>query len=270
MVLDDDACFVAEALRLGNEMLGRVWPNPAVGCVIVRHGRVVGRGQTQIGGRPHAERVALADAGTQAAGSTVYATLEPCCHWGQTPPCTEALIQAGVARVMVSTEDPDPRVNGGGIVQLRDAGMQVDVGLARDEAEAAHAGFFHRIRFGRPLVYSTTGRGVDRTADAIVTSVRGRAHDSVQTGNVRIHVRTMGRTLKLVITRDIAPARAHAVSRYELCDTLDEALALLGSMGLTRIAVPSDDAIAPLLRDATRLNMMTLPARRDRQALASR
>ena len=129
-----------------------MWPNPAVGCVIVRDDRVVGRGWTQPGGRPHAETEALARAGAAAEGATAYVTLEPCCHWGRTPPCADALIAAGVARVVVAVEDPDPRVAGGGIARLRAAGIAVEAGLGAAEAAEINAGFFLRVRHGRPLV----------------------------------------------------------------------------------------------------------------------
>src|SRR6202789_4196729 len=113
------------ALTLAGRALGRVAPNPAVGCVIVSpDGRVVGRGMTQDGGRPHAETVALAQAGEAARSATAYVTLEPCAHHGQTPPCADALIRAGVARVAVALEDPDPRVSGGGLERLRAAGVE--------------------------------------------------------------------------------------------------------------------------------------------------
>src|SRR5713226_4079475 len=116
--LDEQAMRVA--LALARRGLGRVWPNPAVGCVIVKDGRVVGRGWTQPGGRPHAETEALARAGAAAHGATAYVTLEPCCHWGRTPPCADALIAAGLHRVVVALEDPDPRVAGGGRARGRD------------------------------------------------------------------------------------------------------------------------------------------------------
>jgi diaminohydroxyphosphoribosylaminopyrimidine deaminase / 5-amino-6-(5-phosphoribosylamino)uracil reductase len=141
------------ALALARRGLGNVWPNPAVGCVVVKKGRVIGRGWTQPGGRPHAETEALARAGAGAArGATAYVTLEPCCHWGITPPCTDALIAAGIARVVVAVEDPDPRVAGGGIARLRAAGIAVEVGLCKAEAAELNAGFFCRMRLGRPLV----------------------------------------------------------------------------------------------------------------------
>ncbi len=140
------------ALALARRGLGNVWPNPAVGCVVVRDGRVVGRAVTAPGGRPHAEPLALAMAGGAARGATAYVTLEPCCHHGRTPPCTDALVAAGVARVVIAALDPDPRVNGAGAARLREAGIAVEVGTLAGEAEALNAGFFTRIRDGRPLV----------------------------------------------------------------------------------------------------------------------
>lgn len=140
------------ALALARRGLGNVWPNPAVGCVIVRDGRVVGRGWTQPGGRPHAETEALARAGDQAHGATAYVTLEPCSHWGRTPPCADALIAAGVRRVVVALEDPDPRVAGGGLARLRAGGLVVEAGLGGTQAAELNAGFLQRVRLGRPLV----------------------------------------------------------------------------------------------------------------------
>lgn len=140
------------ALNLGARGLGQVWPNPAVGCVIVRDDRIVGRGWTQAGGRPHGETVALAQAGTLAHGATAYVTLEPCAHSAKTPPCADALISAGLARVVIAVCDPDPRVNGRGISRLRAAGVEVVTGICETQARVAHAGFFLRVRSGRPLV----------------------------------------------------------------------------------------------------------------------
>ncbi|WP_170311823.1 bifunctional diaminohydroxyphosphoribosylaminopyrimidine deaminase/5-amino-6-(5-phosphoribosylamino)uracil reductase RibD [Sulfitobacter sabulilitoris] len=143
---------MALALSLGRRGQGLTWPNPAVGCVIVAGGRIIGRGWTQPGGRPHGETQALTQAGARARGADVYVTLEPCAHHGQTPPCAQALIDAGVARVIVAADDLDPRVAGQGIAMLRAAGIEVQTGLMQREAEDDHAGFLMRIDLGRPLV----------------------------------------------------------------------------------------------------------------------
>jgi diaminohydroxyphosphoribosylaminopyrimidine deaminase/5-amino-6-(5-phosphoribosylamino)uracil reductase len=143
---------MAAALALARRGLGRTWPNPNVGCVIVKDGRVRGRGWTQPGGRPHAETEALARAGAAAAGATAYVSLEPCAHQGETGPCADALIAAGVARVVVAIADPDPRVSGAGLRQLAAAGVAVTTGVASEEAAELNAGFLLRIREGRPLV----------------------------------------------------------------------------------------------------------------------
>ena len=147
-----DLGHMRAACGLARRALGNAWPNPAVGCVLVNEGRVVGRGWTQPGGRPHAETEALCRAGPSARGATAYVSLEPCCHRGQTPPCAEALVGAGVRRVVVAIEDPDPRVSGGGIARLRAAGIAVETGLCADAAAEINAGFFSRVRRGRPLV----------------------------------------------------------------------------------------------------------------------
>jgi diaminohydroxyphosphoribosylaminopyrimidine deaminase / 5-amino-6-(5-phosphoribosylamino)uracil reductase len=184
------------ALALARRGLGAVWPNPTVGCVIVDDGRVVGRGWTQPGGRPHAETEALRRAGAAARGATAYVSLEPCCHWGRTPPCTDALIDAGVRRVVVAIEDPDSRVAGGGIARLRAAGLMVDTGLGAEEAAEVNAGFLTHRRLGRPLVTLklatsldgriATGSGQSRW----ITGPRARgwghalraAHDAIMVG----------------------------------------------------------------------------------------
>ncbi|MBK0326908.1 bifunctional diaminohydroxyphosphoribosylaminopyrimidine deaminase/5-amino-6-(5-phosphoribosylamino)uracil reductase RibD [Rhodobacteraceae bacterium F11138] len=143
---------MALALSLGRRGQGACWPNPSVGCVLVSEGRVVGRGWTQPGGRPHAEPVALAQAGDLARGATAYITLEPCAHHGETPPCCDALIAAGVARVVAAIEDSDPRVAGQGFAALRQHGISVTTGVLADQAARDHAGFFLRTEQGRPLV----------------------------------------------------------------------------------------------------------------------
>jgi len=150
------------ALALSKRGLGRVAPNPAVGCLVVSpEGAVLGRGWTQPGGRPHAEVVALEAAGSAARGATVYVTLEPCAHHGETPPCADALIAAGVARVVGAIEDPDPRVGGKGFARLRGAGIDVATGPLGNEAAEANAGFFLRVREGRPLVTLKIAQSLD-------------------------------------------------------------------------------------------------------------
>ncbi|MBO9446273.1 bifunctional diaminohydroxyphosphoribosylaminopyrimidine deaminase/5-amino-6-(5-phosphoribosylamino)uracil reductase RibD [Ruegeria sp. R14_0] len=149
---ETDKRFMALALSLGRRGQGTCWPNPAVGCVIVRDGRIVGRGWTQPGGRPHAEPVALAQAGEAARGATAYVSLEPCSHYGKTPPCAEALIAAGVARVVCAIEDSDPRVAGQGFAMLREAGIDVTTGVLAEEAARDLAGFFLKTEQSRPFV----------------------------------------------------------------------------------------------------------------------
>ena len=147
-----DQRFMQLALTLGRRGQGRTWPNPAVGAVVVKDGVIIGRGWTQPGGRPHAEPVALARAGEAARGATLYVTLEPCSHVGKSPPCADAIIAAGIARVVSAIEDPNPEVAGQGHAKLRAAGITVDIGLGADEAAHDHAGHFRRVRDERPHV----------------------------------------------------------------------------------------------------------------------
>jgi diaminohydroxyphosphoribosylaminopyrimidine deaminase/5-amino-6-(5-phosphoribosylamino)uracil reductase len=147
-----DQRFMQLALTLGRRGQGRTWPNPAVGAVVVKDGVIVGRGWTQPGGRPHAEPVALARAGEAARGATLYVTLEPCSHVGKSPPCADAIIAAGIARVVSAIEDPNPEVAGQGHARLRAAGITVDIGLGAAEAAHDHAGHFRRVRDKRPHV----------------------------------------------------------------------------------------------------------------------
>ncbi len=187
---------MALALSLGRRGKGRVWPNPAVGCVIVNEGRIVGRGWTQPGGRPHAETEALKQAGESAKGATAYVTLEPCAHHGQTPPCAQALIDSGVARVVVATEDSDDRVDGRGLEMLRAAGIFVTSGVCEAEARTDHVGFLTRVEQARPMLTLklaqsfdgriATGTGesqwiTDAPARRVVHAMRSR-HDAVMVG----------------------------------------------------------------------------------------
>jgi diaminohydroxyphosphoribosylaminopyrimidine deaminase/5-amino-6-(5-phosphoribosylamino)uracil reductase len=191
-----DERHMATAIALARRGLGETAPNPSVGCVIVQNGVVVGRGRTARGGRPHAETEALAMAGTRAQGATVYVTLEPCAHHGRTPPCATALIEAGVARVVVAATDPDPRVNGAGIAMLRAAGIEVIQAVGHAGADVVNAGFVSVIERGRPLVTlklatSLDGRIATRTGDSqwitgeasrrAAHALRG-AHDAVMIG----------------------------------------------------------------------------------------
>lgn len=147
-----DHRFMQLALTLGRRGLGRTWPNPAVGAVVVKDGVIVGRGWTQDGGRPHAEPEALSRAGAAAKGATLYVTLEPCSHHGRSPPCADAVIAAGIARVVSVMEDPNPEVAGQGHARLRAAGIVVDMGLCADDAARDHAGHISRIVAQRPHV----------------------------------------------------------------------------------------------------------------------
>lgn len=173
---------MAAALALAARGHGNTSPNPGVGCILVRDGRVVGRGWTQPGGRPHAEAVALGAAGELARGATAYVTLEPCAHHGQTPPCAVALVEAGVSRVVVGARDPDPRTDGSGLGILGDAGVEVVEGVRRLEAERAAAGFLMRVREGRPFVTVKLATSLDgRIATAAgesrwITGETARAH----------------------------------------------------------------------------------------------
>ncbi|TJZ89752.1 bifunctional diaminohydroxyphosphoribosylaminopyrimidine deaminase/5-amino-6-(5-phosphoribosylamino)uracil reductase RibD [Paracoccus gahaiensis] len=173
---------MAHALRLARRGLGNVWPNPAVGCVLLREGRVVGRGWTQPGGRPHAERMALDAAGSLARGATAYVTLEPCAHHGRTPPCASGMVQAGVTRVVTALTDPDPRVAGRGHAMLRAAGVALTEGVMAAQASELQAGFLLRITQGRPFVTLKLASSLDgRIAMASgesrwITGPAARAH----------------------------------------------------------------------------------------------
>jgi diaminohydroxyphosphoribosylaminopyrimidine deaminase/5-amino-6-(5-phosphoribosylamino)uracil reductase len=165
--LPEDARHMGRALELAQKGIYTTDPNPRVGCVIVKHGRVVGEGWHQQAGGPHAEVNALRAAGAEARGATVYVSLEPCSHHGKTPPCSQALIEAGVSRVVAAMEDPNPRVAGTGLRQLRAIGIETGCGLLRGAAEALNPGFCRRMRTGRPWVRSKLAMSLDgRTAMA--------------------------------------------------------------------------------------------------------
>jgi len=160
-----DHAHMARALRLAERGLQTTQPNPRVGCVLAHSDEVVGEGWHERAGEPHAEVFALRAAGARARGATAYVTLEPCAHFGRTPPCAEALIAAGVARVVAACEDPNPKVAGGGFAACRAAGIAVDVGLMRDAARELNRGFLSRIERGRPWVRVKLAQSLDgRTA----------------------------------------------------------------------------------------------------------
>lgn len=182
-VAADDARWMAAAIALSNRGRGRATPNPNVGCILVRDGIIVGRGWTQAGGRPHAEAMALAGAGDAAGGATAYVTLEPCAHESaRGPACADALIDAGVARVVAATGDPDPRTNGAGITRLTAAGIATSGGTMADAARTAMAGWWSRATRGRAhvtLKLATSLDGCIAMADGSsrwITGDRARAH----------------------------------------------------------------------------------------------
>lgn len=218
------------AISLGARVLGQVWPNPAVGCVLVRDGQILARGWTQPGGRPHAETMALA--ACDARGATAYVSLEPCAHHGKTPPCTVALISAGVVRVVTALTDPDPRVSGRGHAMLRGAGIEVVEGVEARAARAVNRGFLLRLSEGRPMVtlklaLTLDGRIATATGESrwitgpearrMVHATRAR-HDAVLVGggtaradDPDLRVRDMGvahQPVRVVATRnlDLDPA----------------------------------------------------------------
>lgn len=156
------------AIAVARAQLGRTAPNPAVGCVLVRDGIMIAAAATDDGGRPHAERRALDLAGPDAAGSTAYVTLEPCAHHGRTPPCADALVEARVSRVVIACMDEDGRVAGKGVDILRQAGIAVETALAEGLAASLYAGFFHRLKHGRPALFiDPFDQGFDGTLDRV-------------------------------------------------------------------------------------------------------
>jgi diaminohydroxyphosphoribosylaminopyrimidine deaminase/5-amino-6-(5-phosphoribosylamino)uracil reductase len=183
----DDAAFMAAALALGEEARGTTAPNPNVGCVIVANGAVVGRGETKPGGRPHAEAIALGEAGDAACGATLYTTLEPCAHVSaRGPTCADLIVEAGVARVCAAMEDPDPRTAGRGTARMRAAGIRVDVGEGAADAARSMAGFLTRQALARPFVTLKLAISIDGRiamgdgASRWITGAEARAHGHLQ------------------------------------------------------------------------------------------
>ncbi|ARJ70634.1 bifunctional diaminohydroxyphosphoribosylaminopyrimidine deaminase/5-amino-6-(5-phosphoribosylamino)uracil reductase RibD [Paracoccus contaminans] len=266
---------MAHALRIARRGLGNTWPNPAVGCVLVRQGRVVGRGWTQPGGRPHAERMALDAAGGAARGATAYVTLEPCAHHGRTPPCADALVAAGVGRVVSALTDPDPRVAGRGHARLRAAGIEVAEGICAAEAAAMQQGFLSRVTRGRPMVTLKLAGSFDgRIATAAGESrwITGDAarrhvhllrlmHDAVMVGagtaradRPALNVRGFGpvrQPVRVVIRQgaipDLPPEDADHGPLLVLPGPLPKAMAMLAERGLTRVLCEGGGQLAGAL-----------------------
>lgn len=190
-----DQYYMAQALRLAERGLWTTDPNPRVGCVIVHEGQIVGEGWHQVAGEPHAEIHALKMAKEKAEGSTCYITLEPCCHYGRTPPCTDALINAKIARVVIAVTDPNPLVSSKGIEQLLHAGIMVETGILGEEAEQLNIGFFKRMRHNRPHIRCKLAMSVDgRTAMA-----SGESH-WITSKDARMDVQTLRARSSAIMT----------------------------------------------------------------------
>lgn len=274
-----DSLWMARALRLAEKGRYTTDPNPRVGCVLVRDGKVVGEGWHRRAGAPHAEIEALRAAGSAARGADCYVTLEPCCHHGRTPPCTEALIDAGVRRVVAAMEDPNPRVAGRGLARLRESGIETVCGVLADEAERLNRGFVSRHRRGRPWVTAKLAASLDgRTALASgesrwITSAEARADvhhlraaaSAILTGigtvladDPRLDARLEGETV-------VQPLRVVVDSRLRMPPTAR----MLGLPGETLVAVCGDEAERRARLEAAGATVWQAPARDGRVDLAA-
>jgi diaminohydroxyphosphoribosylaminopyrimidine deaminase/5-amino-6-(5-phosphoribosylamino)uracil reductase len=271
-VTTDDARWMDYALRLGRRALGTTAENPNVGCVIVKDGRLLGVGWTWPGGRPHAETEALEMAGEEAKGATAYVTLEPCAHHGRTPPCAEALVTAGIARVVAALQDPDPRVSGGGHAILYAAGIAIETGIGASEAQQDMAGFLTRITKKRPYVIlkmavSADGKiaaGVGKRTAISGPEAKARVHllraqcDAILVGmgtvmadDPELTCRLPGlegrspKPFVLSRTQDLPPGSRLAGKTAEvLRGSVDEVLADLGGRGINRLMVEGGARVA--------------------------
>lgn len=228
-----DNAFMKSALAMARRGLGQTWPNPSVGALVVSPGdppELIARGWTMPGGRPHAERVALDKAGRRARGGTLYVTLEPCAHHGRTPPCADAIIAAGITRVVCSAHDPDPRVAGAGIAKLRAAGLTVDEAVLEAEGARLNLGHALRVTQNRPLVQLKLALGSDgliprgEGAPAWVTSEQARAHghllrarcDAILTGRGTVEADDPALTCRLPGMGARSPVRVVLDSRLSI------------------------------------------------------
>jgi diaminohydroxyphosphoribosylaminopyrimidine deaminase/5-amino-6-(5-phosphoribosylamino)uracil reductase len=227
---DTDARMMAYALRMAERGLGRTWPNPSVGCVLVKNHQVIAAAHTATGGRPHAETQALASAAGAARGSTAYVTLEPCAHQGHTPPCAQALIDAGVARVVIACIDPDARVRGKGIAMLEQAGIAVTSGVMEPQAQRLHAGFFSRLQRNRPHISMKIATSLDgKIANAAgisqwITGEEARSyahrlrmrHDAILTGIGTVLADNPALTCRLAGLETYSPVRVVVDSQLRI------------------------------------------------------
>jgi diaminohydroxyphosphoribosylaminopyrimidine deaminase / 5-amino-6-(5-phosphoribosylamino)uracil reductase len=281
-----DARFMRLALALGRRGLGRTWPNPAVGAVVVAAGPdgpiIVGRGWTRPGGRPHAETEALARAGAAARGATLYVTLEPCSHHGRTPPCADAIVAAGIARVVSALEDPNPQVRGEGHRRLAAHGITVDVGVGDDAARRDHAGHIRRMRDHRPHVTLKLALSAD---DKVALAGRRPMAITGAAATARVHImRAMNDAIMIGIGTALAddprltcrlPGMAgHSPVRVVLDTSLQLPLAshLVESAGETPVWVIAAEAAAGGREQALRsrgVDVIRVPARGEHLELAA-
>ncbi|MDO5614117.1 MAG: bifunctional diaminohydroxyphosphoribosylaminopyrimidine deaminase/5-amino-6-(5-phosphoribosylamino)uracil reductase RibD [Paracoccus sp. (in: a-proteobacteria)] len=285
-VQPQDQTHMAHALRLGRRGLGNCWPNPAVGCVLVHNDRVVGRGWTQPGGRPHAETMALAQAGDAARGAVAYVTLEPCAHHGRTPPCADALIAAGVSRVVTALTDPDPRTAGQGHARLRAAGIIVTEGVCADAARADQIGFLTRVTQGRPMLTLKLATSLDgRIATASgesqwITGPMARqhvqtlrlVHDAIMVGGgtaradrPNLNLRGLGpqqQPVRIVVSRqplpDLPPQGPDHGPLWHIGGAPAAFMAELGARGLTRVLCEGGGQLAAGLLHAGVVDQIVL------------
>ena len=257
-----DAVLMARALDLARDHLGLVWPNPSVGCVILKDGEIISEAATGVGGRPHAEALAIENCKESVEGSTIFVSLEPCCHWGKTPPCTQAIIGAKAKKVVIAVLDSDPRMRGEGMRQLREAGVEVELGLCEKEATQLNEGFFHRITYGRPFV---TVLGSDANMEShladqdAVVSTRGsglfvsfeyhrRRRSDFHTTDWFLSASEVDQEL----FASLGGTELMILSEHNDATSVDieAAMMALGHRGLTRIAVDEADPLADALRRA--------------------
>ena len=267
------AAFMQIALRLAARNLGQTWPNPCVGAVVVKDGVIIGSGYTAQGGRPHAETIALQQAGERAKGATLYVTLEPCSHHGKTPPCVDAIIASGISTCVIACTDPNPAVNGAGIAKLKQTGITVEEGVCRAAAEKLNEGFFSLIKKNRPFValkIATSQDGKMATAAGQSKWITGDAargyghllrsrYDAILTGIGTVLADDPSLTCRLPGLEERSPLRVvldrkgrlpakaaiHGAQLLSLAEeTLPAALKTLADKGITRVLVEAGPTLS--------------------------